>query len=167
RFGAGCEGIMFNRVKQKKDEYIMQEYIEGVDASVSLFSNGAESMAVSLNKQKIIQTGNYLNYCGGVVPLKHVLRDEAFQLAEKAVDAIGGLKGCIGVDMILSDKPYVVEINPRVTTSMTALQQAADFNVAYRSLKAYQGFMPDKPRFNKVIEYNITDKGITYSSQAI
>ncbi|MEA1924323.1 MAG: ATP-grasp domain-containing protein, partial [Candidatus Altiarchaeota archaeon] len=143
-------------------ESINQEYIRGVDASVSVFSDGRNSKAICLNKQHIIRTGNLLGYSGGFAPLSHPLRDDAFVLAEKAVNSIKGLKGCVGVDMVLSDEPYIIEINPRVTTSMAALEQAADFNVAASSLEAYKGKLPKRPEFKSMVEFNLTEEGVSF-----
>ncbi|OYT54852.1 MAG: hypothetical protein B6U72_01195 [Candidatus Altiarchaeales archaeon ex4484_2] len=160
RYGVGCEGVSLNSGTSR--ESINQEYIKGTDASVSVFSDGRNSKAVSLNKQHITRTGNILGYSGGVVPLSHPLSDDAFILAEKAVNSIKGLKGCVGVDMVLSDEPYIIEINPRVTTSMAALEQAADFNVAASSLEAYKGNLPKRPEFKSNVEFNLTDEGISF-----
>ncbi|MEA1924824.1 MAG: ATP-grasp domain-containing protein, partial [Candidatus Altiarchaeota archaeon] len=80
RYGVGCEGVCISSVAGS--ESINQEYIRGVDASVSVFSDGRNSKAICLNKQHIIRTGNLLGYSGGFAPLSHPLRDDAFVLAE-------------------------------------------------------------------------------------
>ncbi len=160
RYGVGCEGVRLG--SGAGSESINQEYIHGVDASVIVFSDGRNSKAICLNKQKITLKGRILNYDGGVVPLSHPLRDDAFVSAQKAVNSIKGLKGCVGVDMVLSDEPYIIEINPRVTTSMAALEQAADFNVADSSLDAYNGKLPKRPEFKSMVEFSLTEDGISF-----
>ncbi|MCJ7721336.1 ATP-grasp domain-containing protein, partial [Candidatus Bathyarchaeota archaeon] len=45
--------------------------------------------------------------------------------------AVNGLKGYVGVDMILTEEePIVIEVNPRITTSYIGLKRAAKFNTA-------------------------------------
>ena len=43
------------------------------------------------------------------------------RLAEKAVECFRGLRGVVGVDFVLSDRPYVVDLNPRMVTSAVGL----------------------------------------------
>ncbi len=160
RYGVGCESVSLG--SEASRESINQEYIKGTDASVTVFSDGRKSKAVSLNKQHITRAGKLLGYGGGFVPLSHPLREEAFVSAEKAVNSIKGLKGCVGVDIVLSDMPYIIEINPRVTTSMAALERAAGFNVAASSLGAYTGNLPERPVFKSKVEFNLTEEGICF-----
>ena len=49
------------------------------------------------------------------------------------MSACGEFRGYLGVDLILgteADKDYVIEINPRLTTSYLILRQAAKENLA-------------------------------------
>ncbi len=167
RFGVGCENLhlLDNESMISLDEMIVQEYIDGVHASVTLFTDGRESKAVSLNEQFISFSGDGSEYSGGRVPLSHPLEEKAFTLAEKAVDSIEGLKGCVGVDLVLYDKAYIIEINPRVTTSMTALEEAADINIAGTAVNAFNGNMPENLIFRKNVRFNITDAGIIITDE--
>jgi len=59
------------------------------------------------------------------------MEKEALRAAEKAVETLEGLKGYVGVDMILTDEePVVIEINPRLTTSYVGLRRVTNFNPA-------------------------------------
>jgi predicted ATP-grasp superfamily ATP-dependent carboligase len=101
-----------------------------VHASVSLLSNGQEALALSLNKQKM-QVGASFTYCGGRIPLQHPQAQRAISLARQAVSLIPGLRGYVGVDLIMTaDECYVLEINPRLTTSYVGLRQIVDLNLA-------------------------------------
>ncbi|MFA5870231.1 MAG: ATP-grasp domain-containing protein [Candidatus Bathyarchaeia archaeon] len=65
----------------------------------------------------------------GIVPLRHQYEEEALDAARRAVGSFEGLRGYVGVDMVLSkDGPYVIEINPRLTTSYVGLRRVALFN---------------------------------------
>ena len=86
------------------------------------------------------------SYEGGVVPFDHPLKQEAFAVAEKVVESISGLRGYVGVDLVLTqDKPFVVDVNPRLTTSYVGLRKVAGFNVAEALVNAVlNGKLPDK-----------------------
>jgi len=172
RYGIGCENLFlldseskfFNTIKNMKiKDMIIQEFIDGIHASVILFSDGKKSKAVSLNKQYIKLSGNGSGYFGCRVPLEveYSIKKRAFLLAENAVNYIGGLKGCIGVDMVIKrQKPYIIEINPRVTTSMIALEMATDLNISNAALNAFFGVLPEIREFRKEVEFKISESGI-------
>ena len=45
--------------------------------------------------------------------------------------SLPGLRGYIGIDFVLTEgKPFVVDVNPRLTTSFVGLRGVAGFNVA-------------------------------------
>jgi predicted ATP-grasp superfamily ATP-dependent carboligase len=114
-----------------EDDLLVQEFIEGEVVSVSLISNGNESLPISLNKQLIAINNNKFNYFGGEIPFNHTLKQKAFEIAKIATEAIEGLKGFIGVDLILSDdKVYFLEINSRFTTSYVGLTKITNINIA-------------------------------------
>jgi len=121
------------RAQSSAKHFIVQEFIRGQAASVSLLCSRNETVAISLNKQnvKLAPPESASSYEGGAVPFEHSLKKEAFKTAEKAVDLFAGLRGYVGVDLVLADKgPFVVDINPRLTTSYVGLSKVAGFNVA-------------------------------------
>ena len=144
--GAGCIGLsVIQNEKQvskaiakiRKEtaigNVVAQELIEGISASVSLISTGAEALPVSLNLQVVTLAGpdGVSDYLGGLVPLEHPLRDEAFAAAKQVVESFGCLRGYVGVDLILSEnKAFIVEVNPRLTSSYVGLRKVASFNPA-------------------------------------
>ena len=44
--------------------------------------------------------------------------------------SVAGLRGYVGVDLVLGDEPFVVDVNPRLTTSYVGLSKVTGFNVA-------------------------------------
>jgi predicted ATP-grasp superfamily ATP-dependent carboligase len=114
-------------------QFVAQELVKGQAASACVISTGDKATALSLNKQLVnlsSPTGDS-TYIGGVVPFKHSLEIEALRAAEKAVEAVNGLKGYVGVDLTLSDKePILIEINPRLTVSYIGINRVANFNTA-------------------------------------
>lgn len=113
--------------------FIAQEYVNGEAASISLLSTCKKTVALSLNKQKVnlSEPDKVSSYEGGAVPFEHPLKQKAFALAERVVESIPGLSGYVGVDFVLTQKKcFVVDVNPRLTTSYIALRKVASFNVA-------------------------------------
>lgn len=165
RNGISCDGLykirnrkelenIFNIINKEKQNFITQEFIKGIDASVTVFSNGRDSVAVSLNGQDISLSANGSEYAGGEVPLNYPQRKNALKTAELAVNAIPRLKGAVGVDIVLSDKPHVIEINPRITTSMIGLELASGMNIGNWALRSYLGELPKIPKFSRTIRFS-------------
>ena len=133
--------------------FIIQNFIEGISASVSLISNGREAVPLSLNLQDIHFTDDGINYNGGKVPLIHELEDEAKEVAKRAVESMDGLKGYVGVDMILGKEVYLVEINSRITTPYVALRHLLNFNLGDVILDSIYGKLPTKINLSGAISF--------------
>ena len=144
--GVGCSGVSL--LKNEKNigkairkiakesvspQFLAQKLIKGKPASASVFSTGDKAVAVTLNKQQVtLASPNEESiYHGGLVPFNHRLENEALRAAEKVVEMTNGLRGYVGVDLILSEKePFLIEINPRLTTSYIGLKKSVNFNTA-------------------------------------
>jgi predicted ATP-grasp superfamily ATP-dependent carboligase len=128
--------------------FIVQEFIDGASASVSLISNGKKAVPLSLNSQSLILSPPHAEsrYEGGCVPFSHSLEQDAFVLAQKVVEAFPGLCGYVGVDVVLTQREvFVVDVNPRLTTSYVGLRQLGDFNIAQFLIDAaVEGKLPKK-----------------------
>jgi predicted ATP-grasp superfamily ATP-dependent carboligase len=162
--GVGCSGLSLvnnegsiaaavKKVVHKSlsNFFIIQELIRGTATSVCMFSLGKKAMAVTLNKQFVTlePPDGESRYSGGAVPFVHRLEKEAFKTAQRAVEIFGGLKGYVGVDMVLTkEEPVVIEINPRLTTSYVGLRKVAAFNPAQAILNAVlrQKLQKNSPR---------------------
>ena len=160
--GVGCGGLSIVKedaqvkvaVKKVKagfrvTHFVVQQFIEGEPASVSLLCKGKKALAISLNRQSITlaEPNETSSYDGGCVPFSHPLKQEAMSLAEKVVESFSGLRGYVGVDLVLAtDGPYVVDVNPRLTTSYVGLSKVANFNVAEALINSViNGQLPFKP----------------------
>lgn len=129
--GAGCEGLFVastleelkRAVLQMKSQVLIQEFIEGIPASVSLLTDGSHIIPLSLNRQ-YVDLSRYI-YMGGYTPMRNRFIKEAFEMASKILKLFTGLRGYIGVDVILSERGvYVIEVNPRLTVSYVGLNKA-------------------------------------------
>lgn len=144
--GVDCEDIVvledigdltldLDRIFTPGSRVIVQEFIEGTDVSVSLISDGTTAIPISLNEQFVELKDDKGTYVGGKLPFDNEHQDEAFEIAKKAVEAIDGLKGFVGVDLIInSDEKdvysvYLLEINSRFTTPYVGLKEIANFNI--------------------------------------
>ncbi len=134
--GVSCAGLSLvrderdlNRALEKiRDEssfedFIVQEYIEGLHLSVSLIF-GDDVYPISLNRQ-FIDLKDF-KYLGGELPVEHGAKEEIFEEAINAVECFDGANGYLGVDIVYSDIPYIIEINPRITTPIIGLCEILD-----------------------------------------
>ncbi len=164
-FGAGCGGLSV--VKNENDvleaiakitretagdQVTAQELVMGVPVSVSLLCTETRVFPVTLNLQdvKLAAPEGVSSYEGGMVPFEHELRDEVFSAAKKLVLSFAGLRGYVGVDFILSDgRAFIMEINPRLTTSYVGVRKVANFNLATAILNAViKNELPEKTETN-------------------
>lgn len=139
--GAGCEATVLvrdeaqlqDRVRSvpNPDRVIVQSYIEGVDASLSLLIDEDDVRVLACNRQRLEVRDGAFRFDGCVV---NGLRFDAFAadtLAHVIARAIPGLWGYVGVDFVLTDSgPRLLEINPRLTTSYAGLSQSLGVNAA-------------------------------------
>jgi predicted ATP-grasp superfamily ATP-dependent carboligase len=138
RDGAGCERTLLCRGEQdvaaleRGDQWIVQPFVAGRDVSASFMVHGAQVRTLPCGEQRI--TGDAtMHYRGGRLPLEGDLTRRAVALAEDAVRSVEGLRGFVGVDMVLGESARddrVIEINPRLTLSYVALRQACTGNLA-------------------------------------
>ena len=117
------------------ETFLAQEIVRGVATSVCIYSDGDEALPVSLNKQNVTLAtpASDSSYDGGLVPLDSppAQKTKAFFVAKKIVESIRGLRGYIGVDIVLKDGiPILIEVNPRLTTSYVGLRMVSGFNPA-------------------------------------
>ena len=186
--GTSCSGISIvanknsleaalskiKRVSTNK-HFIIQEYVKGFSTSASVLSNGKKARAISINYQSINLAEPYCDskYNGGYVPFNHPLRGNAAVLAEKVVESIPGLRGYVGVDLVLTnDDVFVVDVNPRLTTSYVGLHRVAGFNIAAALIDAViNGKLPHLVEnhgvacFSKVVTKRPVDKRFSASNK--
>lgn len=124
---------------------LLQQYVAGTTASVSLLANGRRAVALTLNAQTM-RGSRPFSYRGGETPLDHPLAAQASAAALGACRALPGLRGFVGVDLILTESDAIVlEVNPRLTTAYLGVRSAFDENVAALALAACAGALPALP----------------------
>jgi predicted ATP-grasp superfamily ATP-dependent carboligase len=154
RYGAGSQAMFLLRNADEvnaaarqaagegwRGEMIAQPYHAGRSASVSFLIGRDTTLALPAAAQLLSDDGRF-RYLGGALPLPPELNLRAQRIARQAVDAVDGLFGYVGVDVILApsaEGDVVVEINPRLTTSYVGLRRLARFNLAQALLAVTAG----------------------------
>jgi predicted ATP-grasp superfamily ATP-dependent carboligase len=122
---------------------IAQPFVPGLAASVSFLIGPLRCAALMPVVQRLSTEGRFL-YLGGRLPMTDLLSMRAVRLASAALVGIEGLQGYVGVDLVLGaaedgSEDYVIEINPRLTTSYIGLRRLCRDNLARAWLDAVNG----------------------------
>ncbi len=143
RYGCASDGIFRSRKGNLKEDLIATQFVEGKHLSVSLIT-GKTQLVLSVNRQ-LIQMNHNVSYKGGEVGYFCERNDELVETAKKA-SKILGCRGYSGVDIVLGDKPYVVDVNPRPTTSIIGISKVLETEIADLILGARFGELPTEVR---------------------
>src|SRR5262249_13405594 len=112
RFGAGSQATFFvhgeDELRQAIDsaraatagEMIVQPFVPGQAVSVAFLLGGGRTIALPPATQDLSTDGRF-QYRGGRVPIAPELVQRAQALAERAVRTVKGLRGYVGVDLVL------------------------------------------------------------------
>jgi len=142
--GAGCVDTAFfnttldakqylqDSLSAAKASLIVQPYIKGTPASLSLFMSDNTVRVLSINRQQIQHHHSRLIFQGSTVnaiPDSQLSLKAAQSLAENIHRLIPGLWGFVGIDLVLTPSgPIVIEINPRLTSSYIELKSTLNIN---------------------------------------
>jgi predicted ATP-grasp superfamily ATP-dependent carboligase len=145
RSGCASDGIYRSKRGNLKDDLIATQFIEGKHLSVSLIT-GKTQLILSVNRQ-LIEMNYNISYKGGEVGYSSERNYELVETAKKA-SKILGCRGYSGVDIVLGDKPYIVDVNPRPTTSIIGITKVLNTEIADLILQSRFGELPTKVSLN-------------------
>ena len=150
--GAGCADSfivshpqVFDYSLQSTQQFIIQPHIAGRTCSLSCLFQHGQAWLLSVNLQHFQRVNQHyqlqaihVNYCADT----HVYTN----LVTTIACAMPELWGYVGIDLIeTAEQIRVLEINPRLTTSFTGLQEARGLNIAELVLGLQHGSPTIKP----------------------
>jgi predicted ATP-grasp superfamily ATP-dependent carboligase len=129
--GCGSIGVRLTNDEPGEGEF-SQRYIDGEHMSVSLigsrvvgeaclYFSGKSPLPLAVNRQFIDIRNGFFSYNGGETPIFHPRHRELMDTGEKVISILG-CQGYAGVDMVVKDKIYVVDVNPRIRRVSSVLQ---------------------------------------------
>ncbi|MCE8424041.1 MAG: ATP-grasp domain-containing protein [Candidatus Methanoperedens sp.] len=141
RYGCASEGIHKSGGGILKNGFIATRLIKGEHISVSMVV-GKTQLPLTINRQ-FIEIDDKFSYKGGSVPYHCERDDEIIETAKKTGHVLG-CSGYIGVDIVLGKKPYVVDVNPRPTTSIIGISKVLETEIADLIMESKFGGLPPK-----------------------
>ena len=99
----------------------MTRYHEGLHLSASFIVGRGGFLPLTINRQLINFEGEGISYQGSQVPYNTPRADEIWAEARKAAMALQGLRGYAGIDFVLGERPWAVDVNARPTTSIIGI----------------------------------------------
>jgi predicted ATP-grasp superfamily ATP-dependent carboligase len=124
-------------MQTRQHSHVIQPYVQGQTASLSMLCKKGQAWLLSANLQKTERLASHnleatqFIYTGSIVN-GMVEHWQAFEeIAQQIAYALPDLSGYVGVDVIVNDQTiWLLEINPRLTSSYPALAEATDCNPA-------------------------------------
>ena len=140
--GVGCEGIQsFDSLEDLRSwlvqedrylHYFAQPFQAGIVASFSMICRESAGWLLSCNQQHIQYDGNQFKLIGITINGMQTYWQRFETLARKIARMLPDALGYVGVDVIIdeNDKIFVIDINPRLTSSYAGLREATGRNPA-------------------------------------
>jgi predicted ATP-grasp superfamily ATP-dependent carboligase len=121
----------------------LERFVPGIAASVAFLCGPEHRVPLVACRQHLTDDGRF-GYLGGSLLWETNLAQRATRLAERALAAIPGALGYVGVDLVLGEADdgsldTVIEINPRLTTSYVGLRAMTHDNLAAAMLEIADG----------------------------
>lgn len=152
----------YNGATRIPADFVATGFIEGDHLSASIIAAADRILLLSVNRQNIrISSGN-IQYCGGTVGIDSGRNREIFETAALAATKLG-CRGYVGVDIVLSKQPWVIDVNPRPTTSIIGLRRVMDAGLGELLLGARFGGLPEYVSLKG--EYTFTKSELAASDQ--
>jgi predicted ATP-grasp superfamily ATP-dependent carboligase len=142
RTGCGSEGVRITSFVRAGPDEIVTRYHEGLHLSASFIVGREGFLPLTINRQLINFEGDGMSYQGSQVPYNTPRADEIWAEARKAAAALG-LRGYAGIDFVLGERPWAVDVNARPTTSIIGIARVMKEEIGELILQARFGGMPE------------------------
>jgi len=137
------ETVFQQIISSSSEEVLIQEFVPGLDVSISFLSSKDATTVLTLNEQLLgireIGQKEPFGYCGNIVPAStdNMLLDACRGLVQKIASHFR-LLGSNGVDLVISKDrvPYVVEVNPRFQGTLECVERVLGINLVNAHVKA-------------------------------
>ncbi len=162
--GCGAQGVRLSDGEPGAGEFA-EKYIDGVHLSVSIVANriigdacqyftGNPPAVLAVNRQRIrIDPDGSFHYLGGETPVHPAREPEIIATAKKVVEVLG-CQGYCGVDLVVADNIYVIEVNPRITTSLVGIAACMKEEIAELLVAASKGQGPGSVHLNGRVQFD-------------
>lgn len=124
-----------------------------VVGDVCSFYSGAPPFVLAINRQEIENNDGRITYLGGETPVEHPRADEIRKIAQKVVTILG-CQGYIGIDLIVGERITVIDVNPRITTSLIGIAAVMEEEIADLLIKASEGIEPEPVHLNGPVHFD-------------
>ena len=122
----------------RKGQYVIQPHLQGKKTSLSCLFKQGSGWLVCANLQQF-EFINQQYHLSEIVVNHHPDLGAYQQLVDKIALAFPELWGYVGIDLIeTAEQLWVLEINPRLTTSFVGIHAALGINVAETVLQLLQ-----------------------------
>ncbi len=155
--GVGCAGSYaisnqqdFDRIGPLKDGYVIQPHLQGAKTSLSCLFKQGRGWLVCANLQRF-EFINRQYHLAEIVVNHHPDLGLYQSVIDKIAHALPELWGYAGIDLIENDRLWVLEINPRLTTSFVGIHDALGINIAEAVLQLLHGEPMLNPTCNNAI----------------
>jgi predicted ATP-grasp superfamily ATP-dependent carboligase len=139
--GAGAESTRLFRHREEMQRwlaamperagFVVQPYVEGVAASLSMLCQDGRAWLLSCNRQEIAIEDGLFRFRGSIVGGLEERRPRYEPVAAAVAAAMPELWGYVGIDLVDGEAgALVLDVNPRLTTSYVGLRDAIGMNPA-------------------------------------
>lgn len=155
RCGCGSEGVRISSFARAGPHDIVTRYYEGLSLSAS-FIVGEKFLPLTINRQLIEFHGERISYTGSQVPYRTPRASEIWEVARKAALVLG-VRGYAGIDFVVGDRPRVVDVNARPTTSIIGIDEVMREELGELIMRARFGGMPDQVEVYREVVFRKED----------
>ena len=146
--GGGGIGVREWRGDPLQGGTFLQERIDGIPCSAAAVGNGKEAVVLGMTEQLVGERAFGVRghrWCGNLVPPRvpsGALLDQA-RVACSRLAAAFALRGLFGVDFMWDgERAWTIEVNPRPTASLEAIEAAYGVDVFAAHLRGCAGELP-------------------------